>query len=221
MTESTRCTAQARAAGGDWHRGMLRSAPVAHRGDRRVAPPWLVIKIGGSLLSRPRWPALLATLLQDIRPRPCRIIVGGGAVVDGLRTIDRAEPQPAPLMHSLAIEAMGLTARLVASALGLPVASGFDASDEPAVLDVPAWLAGGTVATHLPAGWQVTSDTIAACAATEHGGCLMLVKSVPPPPCPDAGDPIATAAAAGWVDEHFTTAAARLVEVGWAAPVAA
>lgn len=216
-----------------WLRGAIRPVPdrarVTRAADHAVTdhaapatarPRRLVIKVGGSILSRPGWPSLLATLVRRFDRLPCRIVVGGGAVVEGLRSIDRAGPQPAALVHAVAIDAMRLTARLVSSAVGLPLAADMDEPGGPAVLDVPAWLGSSPAAARLPAGWRVTSDSIAACVATEHGHGLLLVKSVPPPPCPGGTDPVAALAAAGWVDEHFPVAAAGLVEIGWAAPVA-
>jgi len=196
-----------------WRRGTLR--PPAAAGSPTAA--WLVVKIGGSLLSRPGWPTLLSALLDELGPRPCRIVVGGGAIVDGLRAVDRAAPQPAAVVHELAIDAMRLTARLAAVALGLPLETAANRAVPLAVLDAPAWLAETGWTARLPAGWEVTSDTIAACVGVTCGGGLLLVKSVPPPPC-RGGDPVAAAAAAGWVDGHFPVAAARLAEIGWAAP---
>ena len=146
----------------------------------------------------------------------CCLVVGGGAVVDGLRSLDNALPQSPQLMHDLAIDAMRLTARLVAAAMNVPMAAAPPEDDGVAVLDVPAWLGIGSRATTLPVGWQVTSDAIAARVAVEHGGSLLLAKSVPPPPCP--GDQLATLAQAGWVDEHFPVAARPLVTIEWAAP---
>lgn len=209
MNAPTRPTSPTESVDDCWHRGVLRRA--AER------PPRLVVKVGGSLLSRPGWPALLASLIGGLDRRPSRIVVGGGAIVDGLRTIDRAAPQPEELVHALAIDAMRLTARLVASALGLPLVPGVDDGGGPAVLDVPAWIGRSPTATRLPAGWEVTSDTIAACAAAEHAAGLLLVKSVPPPPCPGAVDVLAALAAAGWVDGHFPAAATGIVEIGWMA----
>jgi len=207
-----------------WEGGML----------RRAAPAGpLVLKIGGSLLVRRDWPALVAGLVATVsRPaaasgaararggggRSLIVVVGGGAIVDGLRAIDAAAPRDERLVHELAIEAMRLTARLVADATGLPIAA---AAAEPAaalVLDVPAWLAAGDRAAALPAGWHVTSDSIAALVAVTHDAGLLMAKSLPPPPCP-AGDPgLGHLAAAGWVDDHFAAAAGPLRSIGWAAP---
>jgi hypothetical protein len=145
-------------------------------------------------------------------------VVGGGAVVDGLRVLDRAVPQSPQLMHDLAIDAMRLTARLVAAAMSLPLAAIPPDDENVTVLDVPAWLGIGLRTTTLPVGWQVTSDAIAARVAAEHGGSLLLAKSAPPPPCTGDADLLSSLARAGWVDEHFPVAAGALITIEWAAP---
>jgi len=199
-----------------WSQGMLR--PRVGRLDDigGPRPRRLVVKVGGSLLSRPGWPHRLTSLVAAHDGRVCRIVVGGGGVVDGLRSIDRAAPQPPELMHALAIDGMRLTARLVSAAVGLPLVAGVWEPAGRAVLDVPAWLDGGA-ASRLPVGWHVTSDSIAARVAVENAAGLLLVKSVPPPPCPGEPNLLAALAEAGWVDPHFPEAAAELGEIGWAA----
>lgn len=199
-----------------WSRGTLR--PCAGRLDDGggTPPRRLVVKVGGSLLSRPGWPDRLSSLVAALDDRVCRIVVGGGGVVDGLRAIDRAAPQPPALMHALAIDGMRLTARLVSAAVGLPLVARVGEPAARAVLDVPAWLDGGG-ASRLPVGWHVTSDSIAARVAAESAAGLLLVKSVPPPLCPGGPNLLAALAAAGWVDTHFPEAAAGLGEIGWAA----
>ena len=170
-----------------------------------------MLKVGGSLLDRPEWPAALAAVVVEMQPT--LVVVGGGAIVDGLRAIDAACPRPARLMHDLAIDAMSLTARLVADAIGLPVVRDVEAA--AGVLDVAAWLrAAGPVAA-LPVGWRVTSDSIAALVASVTSRGLVLAKSVPPPV---SGDDLDALAAAGWVDAHFPLAAAGVTDIGWAAP---
>lgn len=209
----------------DWLHGLIRRpaagprhTTVARPGAPAGGAPLRVVKIGGSLLSRRGWPHLIGALVGSWKVGPCCLVVGGGAVVEGLRTIDRAEPRAPAIMHDLSIDAMRLTARLVAAAVGLPMQSSPPDSRGVAVLDVPAWLAEGIRASSLPIGWHVTSDTIAASVAVEHGGGLLLAKSAPPPPCPEADEPLAGLAAAGWVDGHFPIAAATLAEIAWAAP---
>ena len=194
---------------GNWLVGDLRTAVA-------VAPRE-VIKVGGSLLSVPNWPDLIAELVH-IRSRRRRVIVvvGGGTIVDGLRTIDAAAPQRADAIHCLAIELLGTTARLVAGALGLPLVVE-PGGDPAAVLDSPCWLAAAARRERLPVGWHVTSDSIAALVAAETRGGLLLAKRVAPPRSVHE-DPIAELARGGWVDDHFPVAAAGLTHIAWAAP---
>ena len=215
MSGESRRIGQRMAAQG-WRIGILRDAGGGNP-PSSFSVGLVVLKVGGSLLSRPDWPALLVPLMAACGPRACCMVVGGGAVVDGLRTLDRVAQQSPQLMHDLAIDAMRLTARLVAAAVNVPVAAAPDDAGI-AVLDVPAWLAVGSRAAALPIGWQVTSDAIAARVAVEHGGSLLLAKSAPPPPCPGDSDHLASLARAGWVDEHFPVAAGPLVTIEWAAP---
>jgi len=215
MSGDSRRIGRHRAAQG-WRIGILRESGGGSLPSSSVG--LMVLKVGGSLLSRPDWPALLVPLMAACGPRSCCMVVGGGAVVDGLRTLDRAAPQSPQLVHDLAIDAMRLTARLVAAAVNVPVVAAPPDDGGIAVLDVPAWLSVGSRATALPVGWRVTSDAIAARVAVAHDGSLLLAKSAPPPPCPDDSELLASLARAGWVDEHFPVAAAPLVTIEWAAP---
>lgn len=201
-----------------WLRGVIRRPTTAPAGDRARGRRSLeVVKVGGSLLARRGWPTLIACLIRGREGWPCCLVVGGGAVVDGLRAIDRVEPRSPAIMHGLSIEAMRLTARLVADAVGLPMASEPPDSGGITVLDVPAWLAAGARASAIPIGWHVTSDAIAARVAVEHGGSLVLAKSVPPP-CVVVAGMLSELAGAGWVDAHFPVAAEPLETIDWAAP---
>lgn len=215
-----------------WHGGAIRA-------DRLPADAPTVVKIGGSLLARPGWPGLVGDLVRTLAAEPAAarsdgdgggdgvaarrgrrllVVVGGGGIVDGLRAIDAAATLDQSLVHDLAIDAMRLTARLVADAAGLPLAAAPSPAAAAVVLDVPAWLAVGGRAATLPRGWRVTSDSIAARVAVEHGAGLLLAKSAAPPPCPAGAEAVAHLAAAGWVDDHFPAAAAALGWITWAAP---
>lgn len=183
---------------------------------RRRAPTddqrLLVVKPGGSLLTRPRWPKELELLLSGLQ-RPVLLIIGGGAVVDGLRAIDAAAAQPPALMHRLAIEAMRLTATIVAESLSLPIVTTANDAHAAAILDVASWLA--THTAPLPEDWTVTSDSLAAIVAAAIDADLLLIKSVPPP---EATDDLQALSAAGWVDQAFPMAAHGVAGIEWAAP---
>ncbi|MFZ4731067.1 MAG: hypothetical protein ACOYK7_00845 [Pirellulales bacterium] len=191
----------------DWTGGRLGA------GGGSIEPPGpLVLKCGGSLLSRPGWPPHLRRLHRALAaPAPPLLVVGGGAIVDGLRAIDAAGGLDAALVHGVAIELMAATARLVAAELGLEIVS---SAAGGGILDAAGCLAACRIGS-LPAGWDVTSDSIAAAVATAAGRPLLLVKSVPPP----ATD-LAEVSRLGWVDARFPRAAARLPWIGWVCPAA-
>lgn len=198
--------------------GVWRTGTLLVSGLPPAAAP-LVLKFGGSLFRRPSWPDDLRSLLAG-KTGGCLVVVGGGPLVDGLRAIDAASRQPDGLMHELAVAGMGITARLVAATVSLPRIADPRAlaGDTIAVLDPVEWYAACPHGRGLPAGWRVTSDSIAARIAGDQGR-LLLVKSVPPPVQAEAaGDSFACLAAAGWVDGHFPVVASKLAAVSWAAP---
>jgi aspartokinase-like uncharacterized kinase len=179
--------------------------------------PHEIIKLGGSLLVMPDWPTRVAELVRDRAAiRPVLIVVGGGAIVDGLRAIDAAAPQDAALVHELAIGLMGTTARLVADAIAAPLVTD-QAEASAAVLDVPRWLSCDGRLRGLPVGWNVTSDSIAASIAAATHADLLLVKRVPPPDSTHA-ERLESLVRSGWIDGGFSLAAAGLTRITWAAP---
>jgi aspartokinase-like uncharacterized kinase len=192
-----------------WQFGWL--LPPTHRSPGSGCG--VTLKVGGSLLSRPDWPSLLAPFLAAHR-QPVHLVVGGGEVVEGLRRMDAAVPQPAERMHRLAIGGMSLTAQLVAEVLGLALLRQPDASQcvGRGVIEPTAWLQAGRFAG-LPASWDVTSDALAAVVAATLGEALVLVKRCPPP----AGG-VAAATAAGWIDSSLEQVSNR-AGVAWATPV--
>jgi aspartokinase-like uncharacterized kinase len=176
---------------------MLRSTGAPSRRE--------VVKLGGSLLMLPDWPTHVAELVRErAAERPVLLVVGGGTIVDGLRTIDAAARQDPRLIHHLAIELTGTTARLVAEAIALPLVM------EPA-------RASAAVLARLPIGWEVTSDSIAASIAADMHADLLLVKRVPPPDSTHA-ERLESLVRSGWIDGGFPLAAAGLTRIAWAAP---
>jgi aspartokinase-like uncharacterized kinase len=202
-----------------WRITWLRS------GDRSARCRGVVVKLGGSLLARPGWPASVGRLLRrltegaipEFAAGPPLIVVGGGPIVDGLRVCDRAVPQPDEIMHELAIRGMRLTARFVATVLELPVV--LRPGSGAGVLDpVAIWRSLPSV-RDLPPGWHVTSDSIAAATAAGFDLPLLLLKASPPPrmwQSPD--DSVSAETTSGWVDPFFARAAAGVCPILAASP---
>ena len=68
-----------------WTCGVLRSTGAPS--------PREVIKLGGSLLMLPDWPTHVAELVRErAAERPVLLVVGGGAIVDGLRARSTRPP---------------------------------------------------------------------------------------------------------------------------------
>jgi aspartokinase-like uncharacterized kinase len=153
--------------------------------------PLRVIKLGGSLLDWPDWVGQFRRWLAAQPPATNVLVVGGGAVVDALRALDRACPLRPATSHWLAVRAMSVTAAIAAELLG-------DVPDLE-ILDVESFLRKDQRRSDaLPCGWHVTSDSIAARAATTlEAAELVLVKSA----LPGAGD---------YVDAYFPSAARGL-----------
>tara|TARA_Y100000385_G_scaffold175160_1_gene181063 strand:+ start:1415 stop:2050 length:636 start_codon:yes stop_codon:yes gene_type:complete len=188
-----------------WESGWLR------RPDDKYSQQGLVIKIGGSLLTTSGWQHAVQAILADESASEQSIVLisGGGAVVNGLRQIDTTTPSSGPLMHRLALEAMGITAQFVATTLGLPLCEQHS-DDSPVVLDISKQWALEAIST-LPHSWETTSDSIAATVATTKNSSLLLIKSSPP-----RNDNIEWLASHGWVDQHFPTACVGLESIRWA-----
>ncbi len=95
----------------EWQHGRLRKP---RNRSKRLR---IVVKVGGSLFSTSGWQHAVQSLIahESLSNHSVVVLAGGGAVVNGLRAIDATSSLPAPLMHDLALEAMGITAQLVAS----------------------------------------------------------------------------------------------------------
>lgn len=196
---------------GRWRHGSIRN-PLEDGGQDPV-----ILKLGGSLLGLRDWPRLLDAIIGDIGDRALSLVVGGGAIVDGLRAIDEAARQESRLMHDLAVDAMHLTARLVSKNTGLRISAKPSRTAGACILDVPVWLLDNNRSEQFPAGWDVTSDSIAARVADEYGASLLLAKPAPPPTT-GRETSLESLADAGWVDRFFPMAAARLERIAWATP---
>lgn len=167
-----------------------------------------IVKLGGSLVSHPRLPALLGALAR--RGAPLVLVTGGGPLADCVRALQPRLKLSDAACHRMAILAMEQTAIAFADlASGLVLADTLEAIADAhaqgrAALWLPARMALAT--RELPESWNLTSDSLAAWLAVELGAArLTLVKSAPAP-----GPTPADWAASGLVDPLFPSFAAHV-----------
>ena len=184
-------------------------------GGRSVVNERVVVKVGGSLLT---WPGLrdgLSAYWQSRGARQPVVVVGGGGAADLVRDLDRIHGLGEDRSHHLALRALDLTARLLASLMpGHEVvecpdelASVWDAGRIPILSPRRFLEADADRPDPLPHTWEATTDSIAARVADRLGAAeLALLKSAPLPP----GTDLASAARLGLVDPLFPDVARGL-----------
>ena len=197
-----------------------------------------VVKLGGSLLTWPEWPAAFRRWSAMQPERRTVLIAGGGGAAETVRDWDRAHSLDQSDAHWLAIEAMSLTAQLAARLLPEAALTG-----DWCVLDSPGWpelnvgvppLGGSPSATAktpapllifdprlflqqieqtaggtpLPHNWDATSDSIAARIAELLGSNELVLLKS----CLPAAEMtmLGDAANAGYVDRCFPEFASKL-----------
>jgi dihydroneopterin aldolase len=172
----------------------------------------LVVKLGGSLAGDPRldvWGSLFAAA-----NRPLLIVPGGGPFADAVRRAQAETGFSDRAAHRMAILAMAQYGEALADRFRLPVVAAD--SDVAALRGAAVWspLATALDDPHLPATWDLTSDSIAAwLAATIRASGLLLVKQTLPAGLRTAED----AAAAGLTDPLFPVYAEQLSCPVWIA----
>ena len=175
-----------------------------------------VVKVGGSLLDWPRLPEVLNDWLLDQSPAFNVLLPGGGSLAAAIRQADRNFSLGDEAAHWLCIDALSLSARIVAAVVpsarllathaDLMAALAADSSALSAniVLDPRDFLRNHEQhlpGSPLPHDWNVTSDSIAArLAETLVADELVLLKSCDPP-----APSLAELAQAGYVDSHFAS----------------
>lgn len=174
-----------------------------------------VAKVGGSLFDFADLPAALRGWL-DNQPGVNVLIAGGGPFADAVRQADATFAIGDTAAHRLALEAMRVSAELLAALLP-------EAHVLHSLADVRKQLASSEVVVlnplelslpecKLPHSWDVTSDSIAAYVASElEAQELVLFKSTPLP----ANTSRARATESGLLDGYFVQAAARFPTVRW------
>jgi aspartokinase-like uncharacterized kinase len=171
----------------------------------------IVIKVGGSLYDHPHLiPGLLLWMnFPTMDGWPYLLVPGGGTAADAVRAWDRVHQLGEDTAHWLALRAMSLTAGMFHRKLASVVVS--HPLENPLLIGPPLAVrvldafAFCQADDALPHSWDVTSDSIAARAATvARAERLILLKAIDIPP----GTDWETATANGWVDPYFPTAVA-------------
>lgn len=175
----------------------------------------VVVKVGGSLLGEPGAMAEVARWLDATRCEGQRrvLVAGGGAAVEALREVDRANPLVAAASHWAAIEIMDAHAGLLADWFpGTAPVDEIPSLPGDYALRPGRWLREVeplVPGERLAMGWQTTSDAIAARVAAALGSPLVLLKHT----MVKAYDSLAAAAADGLVDPEAPRIGKALREV--------
>jgi 5-(aminomethyl)-3-furanmethanol phosphate kinase len=178
-----------------------------------------VVKVGGSLLEWPHLPIALPLWLNTQPPGRNVLVAGGGQLVDWLREADARFQLGQSVSHRLCLEAMRVTAGLLAELLPESrLVTTFDElqalvhgmADRAVCVFCPyRFMIDWEPARHpqpLPATWAVTSDSIAArLAEMIQADELVLLKSAAPPP--------EGPASGGYVDDYFVAATRKLAKI--------
>ena len=181
--------------------------------------PVRVVKVGGSLFD---FPELAPALRAWLAAQPCArnvLVAGGGAFADVIREANQRFTLGEEISHWLCIEALRVTARLLAAIVpetrlvtALPQLRTALAEDDdvgPIVFCLESFMREVEPALDdrsLPHAWSVTTDSIAArLAETIEADELVLLKSSDPPAnTEDLGC---------YVDKYFATAARNVKKV--------
>lgn len=190
-----------------------------------------VWKLGGSLFDLPDLADRIHKLYTQQSPAlPVVIVPGGGMFADAVRKTDQVHSLDPLVSHHLALDAMRLSASVVAALLRKSVVREVDTQkatieawksgrDDPSlhVWDViDSWnTLQPSIEQHcgpVPSDWRLTSDSIAAALAAYWGADkLVLVKSIDRP----AEASWESLARDGAVDEVFPQIALHVRRVEW------
>jgi len=193
-------------------------------GDMNTSP-LRIVKIGGSLLDYEDLPKAWENWLARQEVLPTVIVVGGGSLVNQIRSWNERYPLDEETAHWMCVRAMAITASLLQQRLtgtslvhewgDLKQQMAEEKPFAPWIFSVESFLRSvepDLAGAPLPCSWDVTSDSIAAriaevLAARE----LVLCKSI----SQDAGASWHEQAKAGHVDAHFPVIAEEVASIRW------
>ena len=151
----------------------------------------VLVKVGGSLLTLSDLPDRLRAMIAHIAADRIMLLVGGGRAADVVRHWDETHCLDIDAAHWLAIDSMGLTARLLAKLLpdvelvsDRASAHCRSLTAKTVILDPRLVIeeASREVTMQLPTGWDCTSDAIAGWLASHWKVVsLVLAKSMDAP----------------------------------------
>ncbi len=186
----------------------------------------VVVKVGGSLLEWAELPERLSAWLNGRPAGTYLLVAGAGALGDVVRQADARFELGQERSHWLCIDALSISARILAHLLGdAPLLDSLQSVRElrdrlrqrttACVFDPRSFLhseESRQAGVCLPHTWDVTTDSIAArlaeCANAEQ---LVLLKSCNPP-----AERIEAASDVGFVDRYFPQAARRVPRIACA-----
>lgn len=188
--------------------------------------PRRVVKLGGSLLTRPGLVEDVRAWFAAARPATDLVVVGGGELIDAIRTLDSVRPGAPAETHWLCIELLDVTFRLARRWFPEWSTIGADASLEPGpplaaesgrsadpvrptLVSVGSFYRRGS-GSDLPESWETTTDAIAGWLAIRSGASeLVLLKSCEV----DPNESLEALADRGVVDRAITRLAGQLPRV--------
>ncbi|MBI1249781.1 hypothetical protein GC197_18295 [bacterium] len=189
-------------------------------------------KVGGSLFDLPDLGRRLKSLREERFPGEAVVVIpGGGAFADVVRQVDQVHHLPGETAHRMALQAMRISAAMVAQLVGEELLDDPTMQQElarqwkennPAEPKLAVWdvidvwdSAQASLEKQwgeIPTDWSVTSDSIAAALAWHWGAeKLVLCKSIDRP----ANDDYQAWADAGMVDRCFPRMASDLPSIEW------
>jgi aspartokinase-like uncharacterized kinase len=163
-----------------------------------------ILKLGGSLLIRPDWPARLRAWLRTEPSAVNLLIVGGGKIVDAVRELDAIHLLDQIELHWLCVDLLAATFQISRQLLpefepihdsqqlqtlfaALGTTTGANRGTQGALtgdylVQVTAFYSRTIHTTLLDEGWSTTSDSLAAWLASQsQADELVLLKSVSAP----------------------------------------